>query len=395
MVRTGLDNLFFDKKLLKPLMGKRIGLIVNPSSVDSSLRRTIDLFIAWGGAKIDVIFGLEHGISGAIPYFEDIGDGIEPVTGILVKSLYGKTKKSLHPPEDLLSSLDTVVFDIQDVGSRYYTYINSFTYFFEPCMKLGVELYVLDRPNPTSCDKIEGNFVREPFFSFVGQYPVPNRHGLTTGELLSYIAANFFKETRINIIPCVNYNRSLYFEDTGLPWVSPSPNMPTPETAHIYTGICLLEGTNISEGRGTAKPFKIFGAPYIKDSFKLAEALNGENLPGVKFHPVSFVPFADKHKGELCNGCEIFITDRDEFNSLLAGIAVVRNVFMLHRDDFRWRSEVYEFVADRLTIDLLLGDDNIRYAIEAGVSIRDIESCFYLKQQEEFRERRKSILLYR
>lgn len=394
MVKAGIDALFQDEKLLKRLEDRKIGLVINVSSVNAALRRTLDLFLEWGKARVEVIFALEHGISGAVPYMEEIKEGSDPKTGIPVKSLYGSDLKSLRPGDDAISGLDAIIFDIQDVGSRYYTFVNSFTFLFEPCGKNNVEIFVLDRPNPAGCLKIEGNLVKENFISLVGQYPIPNRHSLTAGELLNFISKKFFKDLEVNVIGCAGYGRDLFFEETGLNWVSPSPNMPSPETAILYTGMCLLEGTNLSEGRGTAKPFKVFGAPYIKDPFALADKLNGEGLEGTRFLPIFFFPSCDKHAGELCGGAEIFITDRKKFNSLLTGIAVLKNTLAMHRESFRWRIEPYEFVRDRLAIDLLLGDDNIRYAIEAGAALADIEGFFYAKVQAEFSEEIRDFLIY-
>ncbi|MBM4388355.1 MAG: DUF1343 domain-containing protein [Deltaproteobacteria bacterium] len=394
MVKAGIDALFKDEKLLKRLESRKIGLVINVSSVNSALERTLDVFLEWGKARVEAIFALEHGINGVVPYMEEIKDETDPKTGIPVKSLYGRDLKSLRPGEDALSGLDAVIFDVQDAGSRYYTFVNSFTFMFEPCRKNNVEIFVLDRPNPAGCLKIEGNLVREGFTSFVGQYPLPNRHSLTAGELLNFIARKFFKDIEVVVVGCEGYERGLSFEDTGLNWVAPSPNMPSPETAVLYTGMCLLEGTNLSEGRGTARPFKVFGASYIKDPFALADRLNGEGIQGAGFLPMFFYPSCDKHAGELCGGVEIFITDRERFNSLLAGIAVLKNTLAMHRDHFRWRTEPYEFVNDRLAIDLLLGDDNIRYAIEAGASLTDIEGYFYAKAQAEFREEIRDFLIY-
>jgi len=361
MVRTGLDAWVANR--FAALAGKRIGAIVNATSVDSRLRHLADLMLE---AKVDLkmLFAPEHGIRGEAPYMVAVHQGTDARTSLPVHSLYGSTLESLSPKLDALRQLDALVFDIQDVGSRYYTYASTMALAMKAAAAAAIGFYVLDRPNPIGGAQVEGNLVEERFRSFVGLYPLPNRHGMTMGELARYLNGEEGVGADLTVIECQGWRRAQYWDSTGLPFVPPSPNMPTADTALVYPGMCLCEGTNLSEGRGTCRPFEQVGAPWL-EAEALASELNREDLPGVLFRPVGFVPSFDKHAGTACQGAMIHVTDRQAFRPLLTGIALVRAARRLSGSRFQWRTEPYEFVADIPAFDLLCGTDRIRRGIEA------------------------------
>jgi uncharacterized protein YbbC (DUF1343 family) len=309
-----------------------------------------------------------------------------------VYSLYGDTVKSLSPTEEQLRGLDALVIDLQDVGSRYYTFPASMLLCFEAAARCGVATVVLDRPNPIGGEVVEGPRLQPGFESFVGVHPVPVRHGLTIGELARLYQAERKIQGELRIVPCEGWRRVMHFDSTGLPWVLPSPNMPTLDTAFVYPGQCLLEGTNLSEGRGTTRPFELCGAPGI-DSDALAERLNGERLPGIAFRPAWFRPTFHKHAGRDCGGVQLHVLDRQTFQPVRSGVAVLAAMRELAASTFDWRREPYEFVADRLAIDLLFGSDRERQALESGQDWRQIAGAWEA-EEAAFRKRREAFLLY-
>jgi uncharacterized protein YbbC (DUF1343 family) len=389
-VRTGLERLLDGDG--PRLAGRRLGLIANPTTVGPDLDHAIDLLI---GAGLDLValFGPEHGLRGDAQYMEAVGDEArDRRTGLPVHSLYGHTEASLSPTAQMLSGLDSLLFDIQDVGSRYYTYAATMVLAMRVCARAGVEMIVLDRPNPIGGDLVEGGTVEPGFESFVGLMPVPNRHGLTVGELARMAREVERLDVPLTVVPMDGWRRDMSYADTRLPWVLPSPNMPTVDTALVYPGMCLLEGTEVSEARGTTRPFELAGAPFV-DSYALAAELDGAELPGVRFRPLVFTPTFEKHAGRACGGVQIHVTDRRAFRPYLTGVAFLRAVHELWPGDFAWRSRAYEFVDQVPAIDLLCGSSAVRTGIDSGASLADLAST-WADAERDFRQRRAAWLLY-
>jgi uncharacterized protein YbbC (DUF1343 family) len=389
---TGLDVLVAEG--FQALQGKRIGLLAHPASVDSRLHHVADLLQAAPGIKVETIFGLEHGWLGQ-------AQDLEPVSsahiGVLHTpkevSLYGNTEASLRPTRQHFEGLDILVIDLQDVGARYYTFQATMLYCLEAANTLGLPVLVLDRPNPIGGRVVEGPRLLNEFQSFVGAHDIASRHGLTIAELARlYQAERRLNNTSIEVVPCQGWRRELFFEETQLPWVLPSPNMPTIETAIVYSGQCLLEGTNLSEGRGTTRPFELCGAPWL-DAATAAAELNREKLPGVVFRPTWFQPTFQKHAGRRCGGVQLHILDRKLFQPVRTGLAILALMRTLSRQDFGWRSDPYEFVSHPIAIDLLFGSDRERRALESGQSWLDIASE-WVREEQMFIERREPFLLY-
>lgn len=290
------------------LRASRIGLVTNQSAVMPDLTHITDA-LRFAGVTITALFAPEHGIMGAQPDGIDVQSSTDPRTGIPVHSLYSSPCKK--PSPEMLFDVDLVVFDIQDVGCRYYTYLSTMAHVIQACAENGKKLIVLDRPNPINGMSVGGNILDPGFSSFIGVYPIPTRHGMTIGELALLFNEEFDIRADIEVIPCYGWNRSMWFDATGLPWVMPSPNMPTIETALLYPGLCLLEGTNLSEGRGTTRPFEIIGAPWI-DGYELSDRLNAVGLPGVRFRPTWFAPNTSKFAGVTCGGVQVHVFDRSK-----------------------------------------------------------------------------------
>jgi uncharacterized protein YbbC (DUF1343 family) len=375
-----------------PLRGLAAGLICNPASVDRRLRHAADLLHGAPGVRLAALFGPEHGVRGDAQYMAAVRDERDRRTGMPVHSLYGSTPESLRPGEERLRGLDALVFDIPDVGARCYTYQATMLFCMEAAARAKIGFFVLDRPNPIGGSAVEGPALRPGFESFCGVHDVAVRHGLTVGEL-----ADLYREERrlalaLTVIPCRGWRRGMHQRDTGLPWVFPSPNMPTPETALVYPGMCLLEGTNLSEGRGTTRPFELFGAPWL-DADRLVEALTASLLPGVRFRPASFVPTWDKHAGVRCHGAEIFVTDREAFRPFRTGVACVAAARAQAPESFRWRTEPYEFVDTVPAFDLLCGSAREREALERGRGWRDLAAA-WAPEERAFARRRVRYLRY-
>ncbi|HYG67006.1 MAG TPA: DUF1343 domain-containing protein, partial [Anaeromyxobacteraceae bacterium] len=316
-VATGLDVLVADRFRL--LRGRRVGLVCNPTSVDRRLAHAADLLHAAKGVELAALFGPEHGVRGDAQYMAAVGEERDARTGVRAFSLYGETVDSLRPTAAQLEGLDALVFDIQDVGTRYYTYQATMMLCMEAAAAAGLAFVVLDRPNPIDGVSVEGPRLRPGFESFCGLHDLAVRHGMTVGELALLFQAERSLALDLTVVHVHGWRRAQRFRETGLPWVFPSPNMPTPEAALVYPGMCLLEGTNLSEGRGTTRPFELFGAPWL-DGAALADALARERLPGVAFRPVSFVPTWDKHAGARCHGVELFVTDPARFRPFRTGL---------------------------------------------------------------------------
>ena len=390
-VTLGLEKLLANPK--KYLSGSTLGLVVNQTSLTSDGQFSIGQFHNNKSFKLKTILAPEHGVYGVDQDMALVTDEIEPLSGLLVRSLYGTSTSSLTPSSYLLDGIDNLVFDIQDVGSRYYTFIYTLANCMKTCAQSNTRMIVCDRPNPINGLAVEGNLVEKEFYSFVGQYPIPNRHGMTVGELARLFNEHFGIKCDLKIIPMEGWERSMWYDQTGLSWVSPSPNMPTLSTATVYPGMCLIEGTLLSEGRGTTLPFEQVGAPYINAEV-FAKTLNKENLPGIFFRPQYFKPQFQKWSGEVCGGVQLHIIERNKIKPLATSISMLFLIKKLYPNDFSWRTEPYEFVNDRLAIDLLYGNSTLREAIEAGnLSIKKLESCWE-EDIKVFSSQREECLIY-
>ncbi len=390
-VQTGLGRLLADDDLLDELRGARVGLLANPTCLTRRLEHGLDALL---GRDVNIVrlFGPEHGVRSAAQDMEAVEATRDPLTDIPTVSLYGDSADSLRPDPADLRDLDILLADLQDVGARYYTYASTIGFAMQVCGRVGTEVWVLDRPNPIGGDRVEGNVVAEGLESFVGTQPIANRHGMTLGELAVFFDRYGGWEAPLRVVEMRGWRRSMWFDETGLPWVMPSPNMPTLQTATVYPGLCLLEGTNVSEGRGTTRPFELFGAPYV-DARRLRRELEAYELAGVAFREVAFRPMFQKHAGETCHGLQVHVTDRRSFDSLACGYAVVSVFARQYAGRFDWRREAYEFVDDELAIDLLVGDVEIRRALEGeGDPLRLAETA--RDDAGAFEQRRRDCLLY-
>jgi molybdopterin-guanine dinucleotide biosynthesis protein MobB len=386
-VRPGIDRLLADPS---PISGKRFGLITNPSGVTAegvpSWRALADL----RGAELVRLFGPEHGVDGGAIYMEAVRNAVHAPTGLPCVSLYGSSVESLKPSREDLEGLEAIVFDIQDVGARYYTYVWTMLLAMEACAEAGLRFIVCDRANPIG-GAVEGAPQDPDHLTFVGLHPVSVRHGMTAGEMARLLAAERKLNLDLTVVPLSGWARDVPFSGTGLSWVSPSPNIPSPATALLYPGICLVEGTNVSEGRGTTRPFELVGAPWL-DATRFADSLNALGLPGLQCVPIHFRPMFDKHAGSSCGGVFLAVTDAKRFRSFETGLRVVEMARRLAPRDFRWRAEPYEFER-RPPIDLLTGSTRFRKFLEEGVGI-DSEIDRHDAGASDFRARREPFLLY-
>jgi uncharacterized protein YbbC (DUF1343 family) len=388
MVKTGLEELLNNH--IKKIKGYRIGLVVNPSSVDSKLNHAINLFLDNKDVHLATLFGPQHGIRGETQDNMIEWEGFtDKETDLPVFSLYGKTRK---PTKKMLKDVDILIFDIQDIGAKYYTFIYTMSYVMQGAKKCNKKVIILDRPNPITGNILEGFITKENLKSFVGLHPIIIRHGMTIGEL----ALLFNKEFKINcdldVIKMSGWKRNTWFDETGLPWIMPSPNIPILNSAIVYPGMCLLEGTNLSEGRGTTRPFEIFGAPFI-DPYKLYKVLAEQKLEGVIFRPLYFQPTFQKWYGKLCGGLQIHIVDRNKYKSLKTAIAILSAVFSLYPKNFEYRKPPYEYEYKKLPFDILVGNNILRNLIEKGASLESIESLMD-KEVTKFNQIRERYLLY-
>ncbi len=402
-VKPGVE--VFLEKHLDLVKGRRVGLITNPTGVDSRLRSTASLFREHPAIKLVALYGPEHGVRGNAQAGEYVPFYTDDKYGVPVFSLYGQSNRpdpgmfrdidrymrsfdtrqdGKTPEKGMVEDVDVLVFDIQDVGTRVYTYVATMAYAMQAAAEQGVKFIVLDRPNPVGGLLMEGPVLDPAFSSFIGLYPVPLRHGMTVGELALLFNDRFLtKKADLTVIPMEGWRRSMRFDETGLPWVIPSPNMPTPETAAVYPGFVALEGTNLSEGRGTTRPFELFGAPWV-DGYVLARELNALKIPGAAFREAWFTPVFSKFQGELCGGCQVHVTDRDAFRPVAVLLQVVSTVRRLYPDRFEFHAGYF---------DRVMGTDAVRKALEAGAPVEDILKSLE-PGLEGFAGFRKSYLLY-
>jgi uncharacterized protein YbbC (DUF1343 family) len=339
---------------------------------------------------LKALFGPQHGIRGETQdNMIEWESFVDRRTGLQVWSLYGKSRK---PSEEMLADLDALVFDLQDVGTRVYTFIYTMALAMEAARECNLRFIVLDRPNPINGFQVEGAVLESEYRSFVGMFPIAMRHGMTVGELASMFNREFGIGCELDVVRMEGWRREMWYEDAGLPWVMPSPNIPTVKTAVVYPGSVLLEGTELSEGRGTTRPFEIVGAPYI-EPFEMVERLMAENLPGVVFRPLSFQPTFNKFAGEVCGGVQIHVTDRSSFKPFLTGAAIISAIRSLYPDKFGWKRPPYEYVFDKLPFDVIAGASQLRQQIEIGTSLAEIEMSWQ-PSLDRFVERRREYLLY-
>jgi uncharacterized protein YbbC (DUF1343 family) len=387
VVKTGCD--IIGTESCRRLKGKRIGLLVNPASVTRTLRSTIDVLVS-NGIRLERLFGPQHGLQGNTQANMIEWEGFtHPALGIPVYSLYGEHRA---PSRQMLDGLECVVIDLPDVGARPYTYLWTSLLMIRACAESGIEVVVLDRPNPIGGATVEGMLLAEEYQSFVGLFPLPMRHGLTIGEALAMMNAKGAIGCELRVVKMEGWNRTMLFDDTALPWVLPSPNMPTPDTSLVYPGTVLLEGTNISEGRGTTKPFEIIGAPWIEPHAFAAE-VTSHGLRGVSFRPLRFSPTWDKYAHELCGGIQVHVTDRKRFQPVRCGATIIATAKRLFARHFQWREPPYEYEYKLPPIDIISGSPALREAIDSET---DLSSLFEAWEQDEkrFRAERKPFLLY-
>jgi uncharacterized protein YbbC (DUF1343 family) len=387
---TGLD--IFNKRWPKKLNGARVGLLVHPASVNSSLDHAVDCCAGSNRFKLKALFGPQHGIRGETQDNMIEWEGFKDrKTALPVYSLYGKTRK---PLVDMLKNIDVMAIDMQDVGARYYTFIWTMELCMQACHESEKSVVILDRPNPLGGNLTEGPVLDTGFASFVGLRPLPVRHGMTIAEIAKYVKDKFYPSLDLHIIPMKEWERKMWFDKTRLPWIMPSPNMPTLDTAIVYPGMCLFEGTNLSEGRGTTRPFELFGAPFINPEV-LVKRLMSLNLPGVAFRPVYFQPTFQKFADELCGGAQIHIINRKKYKSFKTGVAVIKAIHDLYTNNFEWKRPPYEYEEKKMPIDILAGTDRLRNDIEEGAKINHMEDWWKEECLEFGKNVRKKYLIYK
>lgn len=382
--QTGLDRLF--QGLAKTYRGVRAGIIANPASVDRNFVHAVDRFAASKDFQLTAIFGPQHGAkSDQQDNMIESADEEDPRLGIPVFSLYSEHRK---PTPAMLLSLDVLFCDLFDVGVRGYTFLWTMALAMQACAENRKKFVVLDRPNPIGGAQVEGNVLDPEFRSFIGLYPVPMRHGLTAGEMASLLNREFKIGADLDVIEVTGWKRDQWLDQTGLAWMMPSPNMATLDTATVYPGTVLIEGTNLSEGRGTTRPFEFIGAPYL-DAYEFTDRLNGAGLKGARFRPVWFRPIFDKHQGKLCAGVQVHVVDRRAFQPYATGLAILKAAHELRPKEFAWRQPPFEYEYKKLPIDILAGSDTIRKQIESGAGIATMEASWQpgLTQFHETRSR--------
>lgn len=387
-VRLGLERLLEEEQSL--VKNQRLGLICNQASVDHGFAHAADLLHLNPDFDLRVLFGPQHGIRGDVQdNMIETAHASDRKTGLPVYSLYSETRE---PTDDMLSDVDSLVFDMQDVGCRIYTFVYTLANCMRAAKKLNKRVIVCDRPNPISGKYVSGNVLESDYASFVGQFPIPTRHGMTVGELARLFNEHFGINCDLEVVPMTGWQREFWHDETDAPWVLPSPNMPTLDSATVFPGTVHFEGTQVSEGRGTTRPFELIGAPYI-DPDEYASALNELNLPGVFYRACVFQPTFQKHAGISCGGVQIHVPDRENFEPVFAGVAMVKLAFDLYRDDFRWKEPPYEYVFDKNPFDVIAGTNRTREAFEQGATLQQIAASWQA-QLDDFLKIREHHLMY-
>jgi uncharacterized protein YbbC (DUF1343 family) len=387
-VKLGLERLLEDDVAI--VNGARVGFICNQASVDHNYRHAADLLHLHPEIDLRVLFGPQHGIRGDVQdNMIETAHAHDRKTGLPVYSLYSETRE---PTDEMLADIDTLVFDMQDVGCRIYTFVYTLANCMRAAKRLGKRVVVCDRPNPISGKHVSGNVLEPEFASFVGQFPIPTRHGMTVGELAQLFNRHFQIDCDLEVLAMKGWEREFWHDQTDAPWVLPSPNMPTLDSATVFPGTVHFEGTQVSEGRGTTRPFELIGAPYI-DPEEYAAALNELSLPGVFFRACGFQPTFQKHAGVTCGGAQIHVLNRDIFEPVLAGVAMAKLAHDMYRDSFRWKEPPYEYVYDKNPFDVIAGTDQTRKAFEQGLNLGEIEASWQ-PGLDQFRRIRESYLMY-
>ena len=387
VVTLGIDRLLTsDRRLIE---GRRIGVVCNPASINAAFRHSADLLFDDSDVTLAAIFGPQHG------FRSDVQDNmIETAHArdcrrkVPIFSLYSEVRE---PTPEMLDGLDALVVDLQDVGTRVYTYIYTMANCMRAAARHGVQVIVCDRPNPVNGNDIEGHLLEVAYTSFVGQFPIPLRHGTTIGELARLFNEIFELNADLEVIPMDGWRREMFFDDTRLPWVIPSPNLPTLDSAIVYPGAVLFEGTQLSEGRGTTRPFELIGAPWI-DGERFADAMNGRALPGAYFRPVFFEPTFQKHARQTCGGCQIHVTDRNAFNGVRTAVELLDEFRRQDPAKFAWRQPPYEYEHEKMPIDILYGSPKLREAVDGGNVASLLDSA--AADEDAFRKTREPYLLY-
>ncbi len=368
----------------------RIGLICNQASVDHQFRHAADLFFEDPDINLTTLFGPQHGIRGDVQdNMIETAHSIDKATGLKIYSLYSETR---IPTEEMLAEVDALVFDLQDVGCRIYTFVYTMANCMIACQRTGKKMFVCDRPNPITGKYVEGNILERGHESFVGQYAIAARHGMTAGELALMFNDNFGIGCDLEVIKMEGWNREDWYDETDAPWVLPSPNMPTVDTTVVFPATVVFEGTQVSEGRGTTKPFELVGAPFISAS-EYADAMNSLDLPGIIFRAAEFLPTFQKHANAGCGGVQLHVTDRETFTPVRTGVAMVKVLYDLYGDKLKWKEPPYEYVYDRNPFDVICGTDKIRLVIENNGSMADLDKVLE-NGYAEFLQMREKHLLY-
>ncbi|MBK8465383.1 MAG: DUF1343 domain-containing protein [Chloracidobacterium sp.] len=388
-VRLGIERILDDR--LDAVRGQKIGLVCNQASVlPESFAHAADVFAACDEFKLTTLFGPQHGIRGDVQYnMIETPHVRDERTGIMVYSLYSEVRE---PTEEMLSDVETIVVDLQDVGCRIYTFIYTMANCMRAAAKFGKRVVVCDRPNPINGIAVEGNITEHEFKSFVGQFELPTRHGMTIGELAKMFNEHFGIGCNLEVIEMDGWTREMWGDETGLPWILPSPNIPTVDTCIVFPATVHIEGTELSEGRGTTLPFHLNGAPFI-DSYAWAAELSKFGFEGVAFRPAYFRPTFCEFAGETCGGVQIHVTDRNAFTPVIVGIAMVKTIYEMYSDNFKWRQNDYEYEFDKNPFDVVCGTDNIRKKIETGLVLQEIEASWE-KGLVGFADARGPFLLY-
>jgi uncharacterized protein YbbC (DUF1343 family) len=387
--RLGIERLLDEK--IGAIRGQRVGLVCNQASVlPNTFTHAADAFAESTEFELTTLFGPQHGIRGDVQYnMIETPHVRDPRTGIMVYSLYSEVRE---PTEEMLRDVDVIVVDLQDVGCRIYTFVYTMANCMYAAKKFGKKVVVCDRPNPIGGNAVEGNITEHEFKSFVGQFELPTRHGMTIGELARMFNGHFGIGCDLEVIEMEGWSREMWGDQTGLPWVLPSPNIPDVDTCVVFPATVHIEGTELSEGRGTTLPFFLNGAPFI-DSYEWAAALDGLGFAGVKFRPAYFRPTFCEFAGETCGGVQIHVTDRVTFTPVIVGVAMVKTAYDMYPDQFQWRQNAYEYVFDKNPMDVVTGTDKVRKAIEGGVAIGEIEAT-WTSGIAEFKQAREPFLIY-
>src|SRR5687767_2197385 len=386
--RLGIERLLDEQ--IESIRGQRVALVGNQASVLPDFRHIVDVFAEHNDIQLTTLFGPQHGIRGDVQdNMVETEHATDPKTGLPVYSLYSETRE---PTEEMLREIDTIVFDMQDVGCRIYTFAYTMANCMRAAKKFGKRVVVCDRPNPINGVGVEGNVTEKEFTSFVGQFEVPTRHGMTLGELAGLYNEHFGIGCELEVVKMQGWRREMWFEETGLPWVLPSPNIPTVDTCVVFPATVYLEGTELSEGRGTTRVFELNGAPFI-DPYKWAAELRAFDFPGVAFRECYFQPTFQKWARQTCGGVQLHVTDRESFTPVIVGVAMVKTAYDLYPEQFQWKRDAYEYEFEKNPFDVVSGTDKIRKAIEAGVELAEMKES-WAERATQFAKVRKEFLLY-